>query len=49
MTMIASLNLKLKREMVTETSLTYAIDFGIDSDVVATDITLFDSLERAYF
>lgn len=38
-----SLNLKLKREMVTETSLTYAIDFGIDSDVVATDITLFDT------
>lgn len=38
-----SLNLKLKREMVTENSLTYTVDFGIDSDVVAADVTLFDA------
>lgn len=37
-----SLNLKIKREMVTETSLSYSLDFGVDSDVVAADISLFD-------
>lgn len=38
-----SLDLKLKREMVTETSLTYSLDFGINSDVVKADVTLFDT------
>ena len=37
-----ALNLKLKREMVTETSLTYSLDFSNDNDVVAADITLVD-------
>lgn len=37
-----SLNLKLKREMVTENSLTYSLDFGTQSDVVAARVSLFD-------
>ena len=43
-----SLNLKLKREMVTETSLTYVMDFGIDSDVVSADVTLLDVNNNEY-
>lgn len=37
-----SLNLKLKRELVTETSLSYSLDFGTQSDATQADISLFD-------
>lgn len=37
-----SLNLRLKREMVTETSLSYSLDFGVNSDVVSANISLYD-------
>ena len=37
-----SLNLRLKREMVTETSLSYSLDFGVNSDVISANVSLFD-------
>lgn len=37
-----SLDLRLKREMVTETSLSYSLDFGVNSDVVSANISLYD-------
>ena len=37
-----NLGLKLKRELVTETSLTYSLDFGINSNIVSANVTLFD-------
>ena len=37
-----SLNLRLKREMVTETTLSYSLDFGVNSDVVSANVSLYD-------
>lgn len=37
-----SLNLRLKRELVTETSLSYSLDFGTQSDVAKADISIYD-------
>lgn len=39
----SSLNLKLKRELVTENSLAYSLDFGTNTDIVSADVTLKDS------
>lgn len=38
-----SLNLRLKRELVTESSLAYSLDFGDNSDVVSAQVTLKDT------
>ncbi len=38
-----SLNLKLRRELVTENSLAYSVDFGTNTDIVSADVTLKDS------
>ena len=37
-----SLNLKLRRELVTESSLAYSVDFGTNMDIVSADVTLKD-------
>ncbi len=42
----ASLDLKLIREMVTETSLSYVVDFGISDEIKAVDVTLYDSKNK---
>lgn len=38
-----SLDLKLRREMVTEDLLIYSLDFGTNSDISKADVTLFDT------
>lgn len=43
-----NLNLRLKREMVTETTLSYSLDFGINSDIVSANITLYDTENNDY-